>query len=84
MDELPPAAFLRFSCGSKPASSITPRSDGPYKVLHQKSTAVLIAQEAGASKAELARALGVSRQRVDEVLTRARHERAAGVEDVTD
>jgi DNA-directed RNA polymerase specialized sigma24 family protein len=45
---------------------------------------LLAAHEAGASKAELARALGVSRQRVDEVLGRARHERAAGVEDVTD
>jgi DNA-directed RNA polymerase specialized sigma24 family protein len=47
-------------------------------------SALLTAHEAGASKAELARALGVSRQRVDEVLARARHERAAGVEDVTD
>jgi DNA-directed RNA polymerase specialized sigma24 family protein len=47
-------------------------------------SALLTAHEAGASKAELARALGVSRQRVDEVLGRARHERAAGVEDVTD
>ena len=47
-------------------------------------SALLAAHEAGASKAELARALGVSRQRVDEVLARARHERAAGVEDVTD
>jgi DNA-directed RNA polymerase specialized sigma24 family protein len=47
-------------------------------------SALLTAHEAGANKAELARALGVSRQRVDEVLTRARHERAAGVEDVTD
>jgi len=37
-----------------------------------------------ARKAELGRALGVSRQRVDEVLTRARHERAAGGENVTD
>ena len=37
---------------------------------------LLAAHEAGANKAELARALGVSRQRVDEVLTRARHERA--------
>jgi DNA-binding transcriptional regulator LsrR (DeoR family) len=46
--------------------------------------ALLTAHEAGANKAELARALGVSRQRVDEVLTRARHERAVGVEDVTD
>ena len=46
--------------------------------------ALLDAHEAGANKAELARALGVSRQRVDEVLTRARHERATGVEDVTD
>ena len=45
---------------------------------------LLTAHDAGANKAELARALGVSRQRVDEVLTRARHERAAGVEDVTD
>ena len=45
---------------------------------------LLAAHEAGANKAELARALGVSRQRVDEVLTRARHERAVGVEDVTD
>jgi len=45
---------------------------------------LLTAHEAGANKAELARALGVSRQRVDEVLTRARHERAVGVEDLTD
>jgi DNA-directed RNA polymerase specialized sigma24 family protein len=45
---------------------------------------LLTAHEAGATKAELARALGVSRQRVDEVLGRARHERAAGVGDVTD
>jgi DNA-directed RNA polymerase specialized sigma24 family protein len=47
-------------------------------------SALLTAHEAGASKAELARGLGVSRQRVDEVLSRARHERAAGVEDVAD
>ena len=47
-------------------------------------SALLDAYEAGASKTELGRALGVSRQRVDEVLTRARHERAVGVEDVTD
>jgi DNA-binding transcriptional regulator LsrR (DeoR family) len=47
-------------------------------------SALLIANEAGASKAELARTLGVSRQRVDEVLGRARHERATGVDDVTD
>jgi len=47
-------------------------------------SALLTAHEVGANKAELARALGVSRQRVDEVLTRARHERAVGVEDVTD
>ncbi len=47
-------------------------------------SALLTAHEAGASKTELARTLGVSRQRVDEVLGRARHERAAGVEDVTD
>ena len=46
-------------------------------------SALLNAHEAGAKKAELARALGVSRQRVDEVLTRARHERAVGVGDVT-
>ena len=45
---------------------------------------LLDAHEAGASKAELGRALGISRQRVDEVLARARHERATGVEDVTD
>ena len=45
---------------------------------------LLAAQEAGASKSELGRTLGVSRQRMDEVLARARHERAAGVEDVTD
>ena len=47
-------------------------------------SALLDAHEAGATKAELGRALGVSRQRVDEILARARHERAAGVEDVTD
>jgi DNA-binding transcriptional regulator LsrR (DeoR family) len=47
-------------------------------------SALLTAHEAGANKAELARTLGVSRQRVDEVLTRARHERATGVQDVTD
>ena len=46
--------------------------------------AVLAAHEAGASKSELARTLNVSRQRVDEVLTRARHEAAAGMEDITD
>jgi DNA-directed RNA polymerase specialized sigma24 family protein len=45
---------------------------------------LLDAHEAGASKAELGRALGVSRQRVDELLARARHERAAGVQDVID
>ena len=45
---------------------------------------LLAAHEAGASKTELGRALGVSRQRVDEVLARARHERAVGVEDLTD
>jgi DNA-directed RNA polymerase specialized sigma24 family protein len=46
--------------------------------------AVRAAHEAGASKSELARTLNVSRQRVDEILSRARHEAAAGVEDVTD
>src|SRR3954451_16719349 len=46
-------------------------------------SALLTAHEAGANKAELARALGVSRQRVDEVLTRARDERAAGGGGVT-
>jgi DNA-directed RNA polymerase specialized sigma24 family protein len=46
--------------------------------------AVLLAHEAGASKSELARALNISRQRVDELLTRARHEAAAGMEDITD
>ena len=46
--------------------------------------AVLAAHEAGASKSELARAFNVSRQRVDEILSRARHEAAAGTEDITD
>jgi len=46
--------------------------------------AVLTAHQAGASKSELARHLNVSRQRVDEILTRARHEAAAGMEDLTD
>ena len=46
--------------------------------------AVLAAHEAGASKSELARSLNISRQRVDEILSRARHEAAAGMEDVTD
>ena len=46
--------------------------------------AVLRAHEAGATKSELARALNISRQRVDEILTRARHEAAAGMEDITD
>lgn len=46
--------------------------------------AVLEAHEAGATKSELARTLNVSRQRMDEVLTRARHEAAAGVADVAD
>lgn len=46
--------------------------------------AVLAAHEAGATKSELARTLNVSRQRVDEVLTRARHEAAAGMKDITD
>ena len=46
--------------------------------------AVLAAHEAGASKSELARTLNISRQRVDEILSRARHEAAAGVEDITD
>ena len=46
--------------------------------------AVLTAHGAGASKSELARTLNVSRQRVDEIISRARHEAAAGVEDVTD
>ena len=46
--------------------------------------AVLRAHEAGATKSELARTLNVSRQRVDEVLTRARHEAAAGMDDITD
>lgn len=46
--------------------------------------AVLHAHEVGASKSELARALNISRQRVDELLTRARHEAAAGMEDITD
>jgi DNA-directed RNA polymerase specialized sigma24 family protein len=46
--------------------------------------AVLKAHEAGASKSELARSLNVSRQRVDEILSRAQHEAAAGMEDLTD
>jgi len=46
--------------------------------------AVLKAHEAGASKSALGRALNISRQRVDEILTRARHEAAAGMEDITD
>ena len=46
--------------------------------------AVLAAHEAGASKSELARCLNVSRQRVGEILTRARHEAAAGMEDLAD
>ena len=46
--------------------------------------AVLRAHEAGATKAELGRALNISRQRVDEILSRARHEAAAGMEDITD
>jgi len=46
--------------------------------------AVLAAHEAGASKSELARTLNISRQRVDEILSRGRHEAAAGVEDLTD
>ena len=46
--------------------------------------AVLQAHEAGASKSELGRALNISRQRVDEILTRARHEAAAGMKDITD
>ena len=46
--------------------------------------AVLAAHEAGASKSELGRTLNVSRQRVDEILSRARHEAAAGMEDLTD
>ena len=45
---------------------------------------MLRAHAAGASKSELARAFNVSRQRVDEVLTRARHEAAAGTDDITD
>ena len=45
---------------------------------------MLDAHEAGASKAELGRALGVSRQRVDDSWPAPRHERAAGVGDVID
>ena len=45
---------------------------------------VLAAHEAGASKSELGRQLNVSRQRIDEILSRARHEAAAGMEDLTD
>ena len=46
--------------------------------------AALAAHDAGVSKAELARTFSVSRQRVDEILKRARHEAAVGIEDVTD
>lgn len=46
--------------------------------------AVLSAHEAGAGQSELGRALNISRQRVDEVLSRARHEAAAGMKDLTD
>ena len=46
--------------------------------------AVLNAHEAGANKSELGRILNVSRQRVDEILARARHEAAAGTEDLSD
>lgn len=46
--------------------------------------AALAAHEAGASKTAIARVVGVSRQRIDEILARAEHERAAGVTDVTD
>jgi len=46
--------------------------------------AVLEAHDAGATKSELGRTLTVSRQRVDEILNRARHEAAAGMEDITD
>ena len=45
---------------------------------------MLAAHEAGASKSEPARVLNVSRQRVNEILTRAHHEAAAGMEDITD
>ena len=57
------------------------RLDRARKAFRQ---AVLKAHEAGASKSELARTLNISRQRVDEILTRARHEAAAGTEDITD
>ena len=57
------------------------RLDRARKAFRQ---AVLKAHEAGANKSELGRTLNVSRQRVDEILTRARHEAAAGSEDLTD
>jgi DNA-directed RNA polymerase specialized sigma24 family protein len=47
-------------------------------------SALLTAHEAGASKAELARALGISRQRVDEVIGSARQQRSAAAEHITD
>jgi DNA-directed RNA polymerase specialized sigma24 family protein len=57
------------------------RLDRARKAFRQ---AVLKAHDAGANKSELGRTLNVSRQRVDEILTRARHEAAAGAEDLTD
>ena len=57
------------------------RLDRARKTFRQ---AVLKAHDAGASKSELGRTLNISRQRVDEILTRARHEAAAGTEDITD
>ena len=51
---------------------------------YQKAFDALQRLDRAGATSELARALGVSRQRVDEVLGRARHERATGVEDVTD
>ena len=62
----------------------SPRSSASTGTGATSAAPCLTAHEAGASKTELGRALGVSRQRVDEVLGRARHERAAGVGDVTD
>ena len=74
-------AEIRKVVNSRIADQALQRLDRARRDFRQ---AVLAAHDAGASKAELARALNISRQRVDEILTRARHEAAAGMEDLTD
>ena len=56
----------------------------PRDVVDVVQEYLLAAHEAGASKSELGRQLNVSRQRIDEILSRARHEAAAGMEHLTD